>query len=596
MTVSACRWRHFLSAAGLAILLLVTPAGALADTPTETPTPTAETVSEPSVPPTSTSTPAPTWTPRPTATAVPRPTMARERKAKRHRKRRKHPSPYAGVSPTPTVTVKSGRPTRHHRARKHAAPSPSPTATPAYALNTEDSISPVTCNGTGKPTASHAFLDPPYHGWISLVSYFDHDSPNFDHDGLTIIANGTTARVDPDHQRHDFPAYWNNGLRQYIYYDGHNGYDYNLWYQPVYAAASGKVIYADLEYSYAPDHGYGNMIMLAHGHGYVTLYGHLSKFLIKKGQKVHRGQEIGVSGNTGHSTGPHLHFTVFHNCTPVDPYGWTGGGTDPLESYQNESSVPLWRQWPLIVNPPPDWPGTGTEPAPSSRRIALLRLPPPVGGTAAFTRALRAEADRVVRAAKAIGAEAQVDMIDGAVSITGPVSALQIYRMRDVASITSPDTIEGAREDVLSAVTKAALSGKTRPIVLSKKRDWVGYLLHWGGRTLLVGRGKKGAHVVIRVSSGRGGQVVAADPVTGAYVLDFGRLTPGEDARLSKELRQRAGTGRAVAPAPRGNRDSPAKSTRGFTWLPLLPIALVLAVAVGAGMRRRTILSKIRPR
>jgi murein DD-endopeptidase MepM/ murein hydrolase activator NlpD len=56
--------------------------------------------------------------------------------------------------------------------------------------------------------------------------------------------------------------------------------------------------------------GYGNCIMVDHGFGYVTLYGHLSKFNVHVGQKVTRGEVIGFVGNTGKSIGPHLHYEV----------------------------------------------------------------------------------------------------------------------------------------------------------------------------------------------------------------------------------------------------------------------------------------------
>jgi murein DD-endopeptidase MepM/ murein hydrolase activator NlpD len=65
--------------------------------------------------------------------------------------------------------------------------------------------------------------------------------------------------------------------------------------------------------------GYGNYVVIAHGSGLVTLYGHLAVTMVKVGQKVNQGQQIGVEGSTGNSTGTHLHFEVRLNGTPVDP-------------------------------------------------------------------------------------------------------------------------------------------------------------------------------------------------------------------------------------------------------------------------------------
>jgi murein DD-endopeptidase MepM/ murein hydrolase activator NlpD len=65
--------------------------------------------------------------------------------------------------------------------------------------------------------------------------------------------------------------------------------------------------------------GYGNFIAIDHGRGIVTQYGHLSRVLVKTGDKVTRGQHIGAIGNTGRSTGPHLHYEVRLNGLPVNP-------------------------------------------------------------------------------------------------------------------------------------------------------------------------------------------------------------------------------------------------------------------------------------
>jgi len=66
-------------------------------------------------------------------------------------------------------------------------------------------------------------------------------------------------------------------------------------------------------------HGYGKTIMIDHGYGIVTLYGHCHAILVKEGQRVKRGMLVGMTGNTGHTTGPHLHYEVRVDGIPVDP-------------------------------------------------------------------------------------------------------------------------------------------------------------------------------------------------------------------------------------------------------------------------------------
>ena len=82
---------------------------------------------------------------------------------------------------------------------------------------------------------------------------------------------------------------------------------------PITAAAGGVVIYSD----YHPQ--YGNMIEVDHGNGLVTRYAHASRRLVKVGDVVLRGTKIGEVGNTGRSTGTHLHFEVRHNGAPENP-------------------------------------------------------------------------------------------------------------------------------------------------------------------------------------------------------------------------------------------------------------------------------------
>ncbi len=82
----------------------------------------------------------------------------------------------------------------------------------------------------------------------------------------------------------------------------------------VYATADGVVEAVNTEIW-----GYGQHIIINHGNGFKTLYGHLSKFKVKRGQKVTRGMLIGLVGSTGKSTGPHLHYEVHKNGEKLNP-------------------------------------------------------------------------------------------------------------------------------------------------------------------------------------------------------------------------------------------------------------------------------------
>ena len=82
---------------------------------------------------------------------------------------------------------------------------------------------------------------------------------------------------------------------------------------PVVASADGKVIFSGRR------RALGNAVILRHGYGIETIYGHLSELSVEVGDQVKRGQKIGLMGNTGRSTGPHLHYQIQVQGTPVDP-------------------------------------------------------------------------------------------------------------------------------------------------------------------------------------------------------------------------------------------------------------------------------------
>lgn len=172
--------------------------------------------------------------------------------------------------------------------------------------------------------ASHGFLTLPFTGPHYVTSIFDHCGPNYVPDGLVCRWDGVRKLAGGFDE--DGPPSQN-----WLFYDGHDGMDYGLYYENVLASADGVVTYADYDKPGCPKCGFGQEIRIDHGNGITTRYAHLSVLEVRKGQRVARGQVIGVSGNTGASTGEHLHWGVYltDGFTAVDPYGWAGEGNDP---------------------------------------------------------------------------------------------------------------------------------------------------------------------------------------------------------------------------------------------------------------------------
>ncbi len=93
----------------------------------------------------------------------------------------------------------------------------------------------------------------------------------------------------------------------------------------IYATGNGTVI------SVGWEQGYGNCVQINHGYGYLTLYGHMSAFKVKRGQAVKRGDVIGFVGNTGKSTGPHLHYEVHYKGQVMNPQNYYFLDLSPAE-------------------------------------------------------------------------------------------------------------------------------------------------------------------------------------------------------------------------------------------------------------------------
>ena len=128
---------------------------------------------------------------------------------------------------------------------------------------------------------------------------------------LTRMASGFGVRRDP------FTKAWKR----------HKGMDFTAPRgTPVYATGPGVIIRADARSS-----GYGNHVRIDHGFGYISLYAHLSKFNVRRKQKVQRGDIIGFVGNTGRSQAPHLHYEIHKNKHKINPINFYYGNLSPKE-------------------------------------------------------------------------------------------------------------------------------------------------------------------------------------------------------------------------------------------------------------------------
>ncbi len=187
---------------------------------------------------------------------------------------------------------------------------------------TQHSTTTKTTHASAAPTP---FMHRPYYGSRTIasrtVSFVDHDHPWYDNDGTFV--------------RYDGAKWTNVGIGSCTggvnCYDGHNGYDLNLWYEPVLSAAAGTVTRAGWYNPLDHNSSLGLWVAIDHGNGFVTAYGHLSAITVAVGDQINTQWQIGTSGTTGSSTGPHLHMATYYlpNWQATDPFGWTGNYPDP---------------------------------------------------------------------------------------------------------------------------------------------------------------------------------------------------------------------------------------------------------------------------
>lgn len=167
---------------------------------------------------------------------------------------------------------------------------------------------------TFQPFMRLPFDNPPNY-FYTINSFFDHDLPkNFNN---RII-------IRPDGRRFDYtgsPCWLGMTC-----YSGHNAIDYGTpMNTPLYAVADGRITYKNV---------WNGGIYLDHQNGYMSVYWHMERIDVELDQYVTQGQLLGVSGNRGQSTGPHLHFGVRRTAdlVDVDPFGWWSTSPDPWQS------------------------------------------------------------------------------------------------------------------------------------------------------------------------------------------------------------------------------------------------------------------------
>src|SRR5688572_13845502 len=208
---------------------------------------------------------------------------------------------------------------------------------------TSPSPAATACNPTASSARSaNPIFGKPFRGDFPTGNLFDHDKPvPFADSNSYLISTCGTRAADPPETK------------------GHDGYDWRMPEgTPLFAVGDGEVLVAGMSApSFCPplDRTVQALVVAmrhvdADGEVFLSLYGHLSRVDVTAGQHISVGAAIGLSGNTGCSGTPHLHFGVLRPVpgglnVVIDPYGWHASSIDPWEADpQGAPSVWLWRE------------------------------------------------------------------------------------------------------------------------------------------------------------------------------------------------------------------------------------------------------------
>lgn len=297
------------------------------------------------------------------------------------------------------------------------------------------------------------FLTRPYTTWHNITSVFDHCNPDYSTDGKVCEFDGSVGLrsngVDPSFS---LGYAQTPGGGDYLYYDGHNGWDYALAYENVLAAADGTVALAGID---SVNTCFGQNVVINHPNGYSTRYAHMSQIYVTPGQSVARGQVIGVSGNTGCSSGAHLHFGVYvtSSWTAVDPWGWWGtAGADPWPSDPGDLWLTGTAQFPV-----PGAPSNVIAVAGNASATVSWTAPNFDGGTGNMNYLVVASPGG-----------AQVSQFGSANSVVVPgLTNGTAYTF----TVTAVNSVGSAQSAASNAVTPSAAIGRFRPLTPARLLD-----------------------------------------------------------------------------------------------------------------------------